>query len=393
MQLKLRKGEDKRLRVGHLWIFSNEVDTKETPISDIEPGSVVRVVDFRGKPLGTALANPGTLICARMMSRKPNAEINAQFMQNRLAQALRIRELAFETPHYRMVNGEGDFLPGLIVDRFGDVLSVQANTAGMDVLTPMILDALDALIAPRAIILRNDSQARELEGLPREIVAAKGDIPETVEVIEGGLKFRAPLAGGQKTGFYFDMRAVRMRAGDLAAATGGSMIDCFSYVGAMGVRAAVKGASEVLCIDASQTALDFVEENARLNGVADKVHTERGDAFEVLEAQPKNSFDFVSADPPAFIKRKKDMKKGERAYGRLQKITAGLVKDGGFLLGASCSQHFDAPSLKRAIAEGIRSSGAMGRMLWQGAQDMDHPANSAMRETEYLKAFCFALNK
>ncbi|MGE4552145.1 MAG: class I SAM-dependent rRNA methyltransferase, partial [Desulfovibrionaceae bacterium] len=321
--LTLKKGEDRRLRAGHLWIFSNEVDTARSSLLGFTPGDPAVVLDFRGQPLGVGLVNPGTLICCRMLTRNPRQAVDGALIHARLARALTLRERLFAEPYYRLVHAEGDELPGLIVDRFGDVLSVQANTAGMDRLLPQVLEALHRLLAPRGVLLRLDTAARELEGLPRT-VRSEGETPDWIEVRESGLTLTAPFAAGQKTGWYYDMREVRRRASDLAAAAtgkdGGPVLDCCCYAGALGVRAAVLGAPQVLCLDASQAALDAVAENARRCGVADRVQTARGDAFDLLAGLPRRGFALASIDPPAFIKRKKDLKTGSEAYGRLNRL-------------------------------------------------------------------------
>lgn len=392
-ELRLRKGEERRLRVGHLWVFSNEIDTGATPLKGLEPGSPVRIMDSRGGAVGVGYVNPATLIACRVLSRNPDAVPDRAFVKERMERALRLREGLFPTPHYRLIHGEADYLPGLVVDRFGDVLSVQLNTAGMDRLAEEIVSALDELLAPRAVLLRNDSAARELEGLNREVTAAFGDIPEEIEAVEDGVRFVAPFAGGQKTGFYYDMREIRLRAADMAGRMGADMVDCFSYVGALGVRAALNGARRVICVDSSETAMHYAAENARLNGVGDRVEILRGDAFERLAGLESEGFGFVSVDPPAFIKRRKDAREGARAYGRINELAARLVSDGGFLLGCSCSQHFDAPELRRTMAASVKRAGAWPQVVWQGHQAQDHPVHPAMVETEYLKGFCCRVNR
>ncbi|XPV76995.1 MAG: class I SAM-dependent rRNA methyltransferase [Desulfovibrio sp.] len=391
--LQLKKKEERRIRAGHLWIFSNEVDVKKTPLTEYEQGEVVTILDYKGKPLGTGYINPKSLICCRVLSRNAGVEVDTAFIQTRIQHALELREKIFSTPHYRLVYGESDFLPGLVVDRFGDYLSIQCNTAGIDKMLPTIIEVLEKLLAPKGILLRNDSSIRTLEGLEREVSVASGTVPEHIEIEEGGLKFIAPFGSGQKTGFFYDMRDIRIRAGNEAAAKEGYVFDGFCYVGALGIRAAVKGAEHVVFMDASATALEYVEENAKINGVSDSIEIMKGDAFDILRSGPPRAFDFVSVDPPAFIKRKKDAKKGAQAYLSINSLAANLVKNGGYQLGASCSQHFEAIDLKRAIASGIHKSDAMSQVVWQGHQSADHPIHPAMLETEYLKSFCFRVTR
>lgn len=391
--LRLKKNEERRLRAGHLWVFSNEVDTKSTPFSAFEPGEPVVVEDFRGKAIGVGLVNPNSLICCRILSRKTEIRPNRSFFTGRIRRSLSLRRAHFDEAHYRLIHGEGDFLPGLIIDRFDDTLAIQANTAGMDRYLPAILEAVDEVLRPQTILLRNDSAARELEGLPRETKTLMGEAPESVEVREGGLTLLAPFVSGQKTGYYYDMRRVRMDAGTLAGRLGTTMVDCFCYVGAMGVRAAKHGARHVTLIDGSATALEYARMNAERNGVADKIQCIRGDAFKSLAELDDNAFGVVSIDPPAFIKRKKDGKKGAQAYRKLNQQAAALVQDGGYLVTASCSQHFPGDNLKRAASSGARAVGFRSQIVWRGGQDVDHPVHPAMPETEYLKAFCLNLHR
>lgn len=385
--LQLKKDEDRRIRVGHLWIFSNEIDAKATPLEGFEPGQVVRVEDFRGRALGLGYVNPRSLIGCRMLSRDPSDRPDAAFFRERLTRALSLRAVVCKEPFHRLVHGESDLLPGLVVDRYGDVLVAQVGSAGMERLWPVVEPVLVELLAPKGILLKNDSPSRELEGLAREVRVAYGVVPEEVEVLEGGVRLVVSLSAGQKTGFYFDMRENRARAAGLvpALAPGAQVLDAFSYVGAFGVRAALNGAGRVLCLDASEKALEHARRNARLNGVEGRMEFVCADAFEALQGLPANGFSLVSLDPPALVKRKKDLGAGRKAYERLNAQAARLLSDGGFLLTASCSQHLAVSEFKRAILAGAQ--GAFVQILWQGGQAMDHPVHPAMPETEYLKAF------
>lgn len=385
--LRLKKNEERRLRAGHLWVFSNEVDIAETPLKGIVPGAQVTLQDSRGKPLGSAFANPNTLIAARLYSRDADRPFDASLLVHRINVALSLREKLFPTPHYRLVYGDSDGLPGLVVDRYDDVLVVQISTAGMEALKDAVIAALVKVLKPFGILLRNDSAARGLEQLPEEVAVVHGEVPETVEVIENGVRFAVPVRTGQKTGWFYDHRDNRARL--MAMAKGARVLDVFSYIGGWGVQAAVGGATDVLCVDASAPALAQVAGNAQRNGVADRVRTQQGDAFDVLKQlhEAGERFDIVVVDPPAFIKRRKDIETGSAAYRKLNDQAIRLLNRDGYLVSGSCSMHLE----KSALLDILRASGRhldrTVQVIAQGGQGADHPVLPAIAETDYLKAF------
>jgi 23S rRNA (cytosine1962-C5)-methyltransferase len=383
--LRLRKQEDRRLRAGHLWVYSNEVDVAETPLTAFAPGDVVEVQDARGAPLGTAYVNPRTLIAARLVTRQAGAALDAGFFGRRLERALALRERLFPGGFYRLAFGESDGVPGLVVDRFGDHVVAQLTTAGMERLRPAVVQALEETLRPKGILLRNDTAGRELEGLPSYVETAAGEVPEVVAVEENGVCFEAPIAG-QKTGWFYDHRMNRARLRDYAR--GRSVLDVFSYLGGWGIQAAAAGASRVVCVDASQAALDGVARNAALNGVADRVEARRGDAFDVLRRAIADGerYDVVVLDPPAFIKRRKDQKAGEEAYRRLAGLGMEALAPGGTLVSASCSFHMSREALQDAVLRASRRLGRDVAITEQGGQGPDHPVHPAIPETAYLKA-------
>jgi len=389
--LHLKKHEERRLMAGHLWVFSNEADTTLSPLNTFKAGDQVLIMSARNKPLGVGYVNPASLILARVCDKNPKAVLNRDWLRERISQALSLRETFFDKPYYRMVFGEGDHLPGLVVDRYGDVLSVQLLTAGMERMREDVLDVLDELVSPKAVILKGDVRSRQLEGLPLEVECVKGSVPDEVEVPEGPGRYRASLAAGQKTGWFFDQRPNRL--GILPLCQGKRVLDVFSYVGALGIGAALSGASEVVCVDSSQAAMDHVTNNAELNGVANIVSAIKGDAAEVLETLAKEGmlFDVVSLDPPAFVKRKKDLEHGIGAYHKINKLAARVLQPGGFILTASCSQNMDAGQFQRTT-----SSALYGRkrpqLIHRGGQGPDHPIHPAMPETDYLKSLLYRLN-
>lgn len=383
--LYLKKDEDRRVRAGHLWVFSNEVDLARSPLKDFEPGEIARLVAQGGKPLGAVAVNPQALICGRVYSRDPWARLDSDLLRTRLAEALALRERLYDRPFYRLVFSEGDFLPGLIVDRFGDFLVLQATTAAMDRQIDTVARLLTEMLAPSAILLKNDASSRELEGLPREVRVLAGTVPERGEVEEGGQTFAFPATGGQKTGWFFDLRDNRL-ALTAFARPGMRVLDAFSYVGALGAAAAARGA-EVTCLDSSETALSFARDNARARGA--DLAVLRGDALDLLAglAAEGRTFDLVSVDPPAFIKRKKDARNGLAAYQRVNKLAVQLTAPGGLLLTCSCSQHLSREDLRKTLARAASEAGRRVQILRQGHQGADHPVHPAMPETDYLKAF------
>nr|WP_319941390.1 class I SAM-dependent rRNA methyltransferase [Halomonas jincaotanensis] len=384
--LRLKKNADRRLKAGHLWLYSNEIDMAVTPIKDIPAGEQVVVEAANGKAMGVAYVNPHSLICARLVSRDPKQGLDRSLLVHRLNQALALRQRLFDKPFYRLVHGEGDLLPGLIVDRYGDVVVLQLNTAGMQAVVDELLDALDKVLSPRVVVLRNDTSGRRLEGLESTIEVVKGELAEPVLMEENGVRFSAPVLDGQKTGWFFDHRTNRAWLNGLVG--GKRVLDLFSYVGGWGVQAAANGASEVLCVDSSSAALERVAENAALNGLDERVSVGEGDAFEVLAALKAEGevFDVVILDPPAFIRKRKDMPAGERAYGKLNREAMRLLGRDGLLLSASCSMHLAPERLIDVVRGAVRHQDRQGQLIFQGHQGPDHPVHPAIPETAYLKA-------
>lgn len=383
-ELRLKRGEDRRISAGHLWVFSNEVDTQRTPLTAFKPGDHVRIVSDRDKFLGYAYVNPHSLISARILIRDPNHPPSKSLLVHRLQVAQSLRRSLYDKPFYRCVFGESDALPGLVLDRFGDIVVGQIATAGMEAMRPDIERAVEKVLAPAALIWKNDSGARDLEGLPHYTETAFGEAPETVTIEEGGVAFQVPLAGGQKTGWFFDQAANRLA---LRKYVGGArVLDVFSYVGAWGLGALHAGATEVTCVDSSAAALSTLDATAAANGL--KPSTVRGDAFDVLESlhAERRKFDVVVIDPPAFIKRKKDAPKGEAAYRRLNQLAMQLLERDGVLVSCSCSYHMSEDSLIAGIQRAARHLNRFAQIIELGGQAPDHPIHPAIPETKYLKA-------
>lgn len=397
-ELILKKGEERRLRAGHLWVFSNEVDTKQTPLKGIEPGAFVNLIDNRGKNLGTAYVNPASLITARIISPKPNTPLTAELLMHRMQAALSLRQTLFENNFYRLVHAEGDYLPGLIVDRYENDFAVQITTAGMENFKNLICEVMSELFPGLNIIFRNDTQSRALENLAQEIDYFQTDsaspLPREFHLIENDLKYSVPNQEGQKTGWFYDQRPNRNIARELSKGLSRhkdnvQMLDVFSYAGGFGVAAAAGGAKEVSFLDTSKSALAFAGKNLEQNSFAHnpKGNFLNGDALNLLGElkQAEKKFDLISVDPPAFIKRKKDEEAGLAAYFRTNELAMDLLQPGGYLISSSCSQHLNIDSLRRILQRGASRLRRNIQIVVEGRQGPDHPTHPAMPETEYLK--------
>lgn len=383
--LILKSQADRRLKMGHLWIYSNEVDTDKSPLKQFSMGQQVIVTSQQGKPLGIALVNPNGLICARIINRDINFPLNKSLLVHRIKQALALREIVFAENCYRLIYGDSDLLPGLVVDRFGDYLVVQIASAGMELVKNEIVEALAQVIKPKGILLSNDHSARALENLPEYTEVVYGDVPEYVELIENDTRFLAPVHGGQKTGWFYDHRVNRAQMQQYVK--GKRVLDVFSYIGGWGIQAAKAGASEVICVDASESALAGVARNAELNNL-DNISGIHGKAIDVLKhlIAENEQFDVVVLDPPAFIKRKKDQKSGEAAYRHMNELAMRLLGRDGILISASCSMHLAKDTLLEIVRASGRHLDRHVQILGQGGQGPDHPVHPAIPETDYLKA-------
>ena len=389
--IRLKAGAHRRLLQGHPWVYSNEVEM-DAEARGLPPGIVVRLASHDGEVLGTAVFNRLPLIAARLLSRDPRAEIDADFLAERLSRALAIRETLFPGPYYRLVHAEADGLPGLIADRFGDTLVLQANCAGMDRLLPPLLEAVERVIAPRTVVLRNDSPARQLEGLESRSEVAKGSVETTIELEENGARYLADLRVGQKTGWFFDQRD--NRAWIARFAKGARVLDGYSYSGGFTLQAALAGAAEVTALDRSQPALELAEAAAALNGVAARCRFAKAEVFPELQRRAKanETFDLVIMDPPAFVKSRKDLKQGAKGYRKLTRLATRLVAPGGVLFVASCSHHVDPALFAEQVKRGLVDAGRRGRILRSAGAAADHPLHPALPESAYLKALVLALD-
>ncbi len=387
----LLPGHQKRALHGHPWIFSNEIQM-DAAAKALAPGSLATLRTADGRALGVATFNPHTLVAARLLDRDAGRRIDRDFLAKRLKRALGIRERLYVEPFYRLVHAEADGIPGAVVDRFGAVAVVQLNTAGMARLEGELAAALDSVLRPEAIVLRNDSPARALEGLSEEVRVASGQVSDAVEVRENGTRFAVDLIGGQKTGWFYDQRDNRAFMAKLAKDA--KVLDLYCFVGGFSIEAAAVGASGVTGIDRSEPALALAARSAALNGLGERCQFRRGEAFAELQtlASARERFDVVIADPPAFVKSKKDLGPGLRGYRKLARLAAGVVAPQGYLFLASCSHNVSPDDFWEAVRRGLEDAGRGARLLRSAGAAPDHPVHPHLPESAYLKALVLALD-
>ena len=389
----LKNKEDRHLKLGHLWIYSNQIDVARSPLKDYEPGELVTVLNRQDEVMGVGYVNPHTLLCVRLLSRNPREAITTDFFVHRLQQALAFRDRVFAAPYYRLVYGEGDGLPGLIIDRFGDYYVCEVNTAGMEQLTSLWLEALIAVVKPAGVLLKNNKSSRELEGLPCYQEVKYGDVPERIIITENDVKFHVNLLESQKTGWYYDQRDNRARLSRYCHEQ--SVLDLYSYTGSFGLYAAHYGAQQVTCIDSSAASCQLITENATLNDCADRVSVIEADAVLAMKQllEQGQNFDVVLIDPPAFIKKRKDIKAGLTKYFQVNALAAKLVTDGGILVTSSCSMHLSRADLVTILQNVALQQRLQLQILEQGYQGFDHPMTPFMPELEYLTTIVARLTR
>ncbi|HEX3651944.1 MAG TPA: class I SAM-dependent rRNA methyltransferase [Rhizomicrobium sp.] len=389
--IRLKPREGRRALAGGPWIFSNEI-VMDAAAKSLAPGSLVNAQMADRRPLGTGYFNPKSLIAVRLLDSAPDAEIGDAFFASHFARALARRAALFEEHYYRLVHAEGDGLPGLTIDRFGDTCVAQVTTAGMEALTEAMLGALDEVIAPKHVVLRNDAPLRALEGLEQYVRTARGELPSRIAVVENGVRYFADPDSGQKTGWYFDQRDNRAFMAKLA--NGRTVLDCHCYTGGFAILAAKSGATEIVGIDSSAPALALAGDAANANGVAGKCKFVKADVFEELErlARLGQTFDVVIADPPPFVKARKDLEAGARAYRKVARLAASVTAANGYLLLASCSHNMPRDRFEQECAIGIARAGRRGALIRDAGAGPDHPVHPMLPETAYLKALVYALD-
>jgi len=386
--IRLKPKSGRRAKAGAPWIFSNEIDmTAEAKA--LEPGRLVNVAGDE-RVLGTGYFNPRSLIGVRLLDPEKDAVIDAAFFARHFRRALALRSALFDRPFYRLVHAEGDGLPGLTVDRFDDICVAQVTTAGMEALIAPMLEGLNEVLSPRSVVLRNDAPSRALEGLENYVRAGLGEMPARIGIEENGTRYFADLTGGQKTGWYYDQREHRAFMAGLAK--GKSVLDAYCYAGGFAIAAARAGARETIGIDSSQGALNLAGEAAaanKLNCTFVKADVTEELARLIAESQ---SFDIVIADPPPFVKARKDLEAGARAYRKLARLSASVTAKGGFLFLASCSHNIPMERFADECALGITRAGRKATLIRQGGAGPDHTVHPMLPETAYLKALVYALD-
>ena len=381
--IRVKPREGRRARAGAPWLFSNEI---EMPAKSLAPGAVVNVTGDDGRAFGTGYFNPKSLIAVRLLDPAADAAIDAEFLAAKLKRSLALRDALYRAPYYRLVNAEGDGLPGLIIDRFADTIVVQITTAGMEALLEPLLVALGETLNPAQIVLRADAPARALEGLDSYVRAGEAG---RIAVEENGVRYFADVASGQKTGWYYDQRDNRAFIASLSG--GKSVLDAYCYSGGFALAAARAGAKEVAGLDSSAPALALAED-AAANGLS--CTFVKADVFEELERlwAAREKFDVVVADPPPFVKAKKDLEAGAKAYRKLARLAASVAAPGGTLLLASCSHNIAAERFAQECAAGIWRADRSARLIRQSGAAPDHPIHPMLPESAYLKALVYVLD-
>jgi 23S rRNA (cytosine1962-C5)-methyltransferase len=382
-QIRLLPKRHRRVKMGHPWIYSNEVEMTSEAKS-LTPGSVVNFKNASNDLFGTGFFNPKPLVVGRILSNEVNVPIDEQFILERLTQACTLRDRLFREPFYRLIHAEADGMPGVIMDRYDDTIVVQINSAGFNLLESEIQSALKRLLDPKTIIIQKSSAARSLEGLSLETDKVLGKVSEHTELMENGLVFITDLKNGQKTGWFYDQRG--NRAAVAAIASGARVLDCYCYLGGFGINAAAAGAESVTMVDRSESALSLAEAAADRNGLGRICKFERDEAFTFLEKALSHGkrWDVVIVDPPAFVKSRKDLAAGLRGYRKLLRLAALLVEPGGFLFAASCSHNVDEKAFSEQVRHGLADAGRNGRLLRTGGAAPDHPIHPFLAESAYL---------
>ncbi|MCF2872270.1 class I SAM-dependent rRNA methyltransferase [Octadecabacter sp. G9-8] len=387
----LPKAKPQVIRHGFPWVFSNEL-VLDRRTKGATAGSLVVLEDAERRPLGLGTINPASKIAVRMLDFDPDAVIDEAWFRTKIARALQHRDAIYSEPFYRLIHAEADGLPGVIIDRFGDVAVIQPNAAYAEAMLDMLVAALIDVTGVSTVIKNGTGRARSLEGLDEEMIVVHGEAPKgPVPVKMNNATYMADVMGGQKTGLFLDQRPNHAFAAGLAK--GGRMLDVFSHVGGFSLAALAAGASSSLAVDGSEAALELARAGAEATGVADKFETRKGDAFDVLESlgEAGETFDVVVCDPPAFAPSKPTAEKGLRAYERVARLAAPLVKDGGYLVLCSCSHAADLKRFRDASARGIGRGGRRSQLVYTGQAGPDHPLLPQLAESGYLKALVFRL--
>ena len=385
------KANARAIRHGAPWVYDNEL-VLDRRSKSLVPGTIAVLEDAERRPMGLVAANPLSRITARMIERDVSVAIDQSWFERKITRALELRTRLFDQPYYRLIHAEADGLPGLVVDRFGDALVVQPNAAWLELLLEPMSAALQQVTGVSTILKNAAGRTRSLEGLDDENTVLLGDAPDApIMVSMNGASYAADLTGGQKTGLFYDQRPNHAFAARLSE--GADVLDVFSHVGGFGLAALAGGATSALCVDGSAPALALAEQGAAEAGFSERFATRKGDSFDVLEAlgQEGAQFDVVICDPPAFAPGKAKLEVGLRAYERLAKMAAPLVKEGGYLVLCSCSHAADLGKFRFACTRGIGRAERAGSLIHTGFAGPDHPLMPQLAESGYLKALFYRL--
>ncbi|MGV6813135.1 MAG: RSP_2647 family RNA methyltransferase [Brevirhabdus sp.] len=383
------KADARKVRFGSPWVFADEVVT-DRRTKALKPGSIALLQDGERKPLGVVAVNPGSKIFCRMLDRSATAVVDGSWITERLKTAQAMRARIYDAPFYRLIHAEGDGMPGVVIDRFGDTAVFQPNAAWADALAPEFVAALNELGMPN-VVVNGTGRARSLEGLDEMLEVASGKVDGPVPVTMNGAVYMADLLGGQKTGLFYDQRPNHAFASRLS--DGARVLDVFSHVGGFALAAMAGGAERALAVDASAPALELARTGAERSGHAARFDTRQGDAFDTLAALAgeKAQFDLVICDPPAFAPNKQALEAGLRAYERVARLAAPLVAPGGYLALCSCSHAADLSRFRTACTRGIGRAGCRAQLIHTGFAGPDHPMHPQLAESGYLKALFFRL--
>jgi 23S rRNA (cytosine1962-C5)-methyltransferase len=385
------KADARRIRHGMPWAWTDDL-VLDRRSRAIPAGALAVLEDAERRPLGLGVATVEAKIGLRILDRNPSALIDADWLRARLAAALALRERAFAEPFCRLVHAEGDGLPGLIADRFGDTVVLQPNAIWLEERLGTIASLIAELTGATRIVKNGTGRARAAEGLPEEMAVLLGEAPAgPLDVTMNGAVYKADVMGGQKTGLFFDQRPNHAFAASLAR--GARVLDVFSHVGGFALACLAQGAASALAVDASEGALALAAEGAVATGVADRFETRRGDAFDTMAALAGEGarFDLVICDPPAFAPSRQALEQGLRAYERTARLAADLVAPGGIVILCSCSHAADLAKFRAACLRGLGRAGRDPRLIHTGFAGPDHPQHPALTETGYLKALAFRL--
>jgi 23S rRNA (cytosine1962-C5)-methyltransferase len=380
-----------KLRFGFPWVYADEL-VLDRRTRNIAPGAIVGLQDAARNPLGACAFNANSKIICRVLDRDPEAQIDQTWLSARLTRALDLRDRLYDMPYYRLIHAEADGMPGVIIDRFGDTFVVQPNAAWADRLLPEICAALQTVAGAKTVVMNGTGRTRGLEGLPEKNTVLCGDVSGLLPVPMNGATYMADLAGGQKTGLFYDQRPNQAFAARLAKHA--RVLDVFTHVGGFALAALTGGAASALGVDSSTAALELARKGAEASGVADRFETRAGDAFEVMDQLKAEGrqFDLVVCDPPAFAPSKPALEAGLRAYARVARLGAELTAPGGYLVLCSCSHAADPQRFHGACLRGIGKAGRWAQILHSGSAGPDHPTHASLSENAYLKTLFLRLD-